>query len=168
MLPLYASTLFVSAFLLFLVQPMVGKMILPTFGGTPAVWNTCMVFFQTLLFGGYASYALDDTWEYDGTAWERRTSEHTPAARISACATYDSTRAVTVLFGGRPDDKELTLSDTWEWDGADWTPTAKGPPGRRSCAMAFDAARNAVVMFGGTVQRQGQTRLLSNETWIYE
>ena len=40
MLGLYALTLFVSATLLFLVQPMVGKMILPYLGGTPAVWNT--------------------------------------------------------------------------------------------------------------------------------
>jgi hypothetical protein len=51
---LYAITLFVSAFLLFLVQPMIGKMILPNLGGTPQVWNTCMVFFQTALLAGYA------------------------------------------------------------------------------------------------------------------
>lgn len=49
----YAATMFVSALLLFLVQPMVGKMILPLLGGTPAVWNTCMVFFQFLLLAGY-------------------------------------------------------------------------------------------------------------------
>ncbi len=54
MLILYAMTLFVSALLLFLVQPMVGKMILPSLGGTPAVWNTCMVFFQAALLAGYA------------------------------------------------------------------------------------------------------------------
>jgi hypothetical protein len=53
-LPLYTATLFVSAYLLFLVQPMVGKMILPALGGTPAVWNTCMVFFQAVLLAGYA------------------------------------------------------------------------------------------------------------------
>ena len=46
---LFGVTLFVSATLLFLVQPMVGKMVLPLLGGTPAVWNTCMVFFQALL-----------------------------------------------------------------------------------------------------------------------
>ena len=51
---LYAITLFVGAGLLFVVQPMVGKMILPLLGGTPAVWNTCMVFFQAALLGGYA------------------------------------------------------------------------------------------------------------------
>src|SRR6516165_5617363 len=53
-LPLFAVTLFVSAFLLFLVQPMVGKLILPKLGGTPQVWNTCMVFFQSALLMGYA------------------------------------------------------------------------------------------------------------------
>lgn len=53
MLIYFAVTLFVSAALLFLVQPMVGKMILPSLGGTPAVWNTCMVFFQMVLLVGY-------------------------------------------------------------------------------------------------------------------
>src|SRR5262249_12297231 len=50
----FAGTLFTSALLLFLVQPMVGKMILPLQGGTPEVWNTCMVFFQAILLAGYA------------------------------------------------------------------------------------------------------------------
>lgn len=50
---LFAGTLFVSALLMFALQPMFGKLLLPLLGGTPAVWNTCMVFYQTLLFGGY-------------------------------------------------------------------------------------------------------------------
>jgi hypothetical protein len=50
----FAVTLFVSAFLLFLVQPMVGKMVLPLLGGAPAAWATCMVFFQAFLLAGYA------------------------------------------------------------------------------------------------------------------
>ncbi len=54
MLLLYALTLFAGATLLFVMQPMVGKMILPLLGGTPAVWSTCMVFFQAALLGGYA------------------------------------------------------------------------------------------------------------------
>jgi hypothetical protein len=54
---LYAATLFASASLLFWVQPMVAKMLLPLLGGTPAVWNTCMLFFQAMLLAGYA-YAL--------------------------------------------------------------------------------------------------------------
>ena len=50
---LFAATLFVSASLLFMVQPMVAKMVLPLLGGSPAVWNACMVFFQALLLLGY-------------------------------------------------------------------------------------------------------------------
>ena len=45
-LPLFTSTLFISAALLFSVQPMFARMVLPVLGGRPAVWNTCMVFFQ--------------------------------------------------------------------------------------------------------------------------
>lgn len=52
--PVYAITLLLSAFLLFLVQPMFGKMILPMLGGSPSVWNTAMLFFQMLLLAGYA------------------------------------------------------------------------------------------------------------------
>lgn len=50
---LYALTIFVSAFLLFLVQPVIAKQILPWFGGSAAVWTTCLVFFQCALLAGY-------------------------------------------------------------------------------------------------------------------
>jgi SAM-dependent methyltransferase len=53
-MPLYAATVFLSAFLLFLVQPVTAKQILPWFGGSAAVWTTCLVFFQTMLLAGYA------------------------------------------------------------------------------------------------------------------
>ena len=51
---LYAVTIFTSAFLLFLVQPVMAKQILPWFGGSATVWTTCLVFFQTALLAGYA------------------------------------------------------------------------------------------------------------------
>jgi len=51
---LYATTLFVSALLLFSIQPMFAKMVLPKLGGAPAVWSVAMVFFQTVLLAGYA------------------------------------------------------------------------------------------------------------------
>ncbi|CAA9423279.1 MAG: Bll6585 protein, partial [uncultured Ramlibacter sp.] len=50
---LYALTIFTSAFLLFLVQPILAKQILPWFGGSAAVWTTCLVFFQFVLLLGY-------------------------------------------------------------------------------------------------------------------
>lgn len=53
-MPLFALSIFLSAFLLFQIQPLIGKFILPWFGGAPAVWSTAMLFFQVLLTGGYA------------------------------------------------------------------------------------------------------------------
>lgn len=54
LLPLFTFAIFVSAALLFFVQPMFAKMVLPKLGGTPAVWSVAMVFFQTVLLAGYA------------------------------------------------------------------------------------------------------------------
>ena len=51
---LFSLTSFIAAFLIFLVQPMIGKMLLPLVGGVPAVWNTCMFFFQLLILAGYS------------------------------------------------------------------------------------------------------------------
>ena len=55
-------TLFVNAALLFAVQPMFSKMVLPMLGGTPAVWNTCMLFFQSALLGGYLYAHVTSRW----------------------------------------------------------------------------------------------------------
>lgn len=60
MLP-FALTIFLGAFLLFAVQPLLGKFILPWFGGSPGVWTTCLLFFQTLLLGGYLYAHLSAT-----------------------------------------------------------------------------------------------------------
>ncbi|MGH9900756.1 MAG: hypothetical protein ACRD68_02850, partial [Pyrinomonadaceae bacterium] len=62
MLLLFAVTLFLGALALFWVQPLVGKMLLPVLGGTPAVWNTCMLFFQGMLLAGYAYALLSVRW----------------------------------------------------------------------------------------------------------
>src|SRR3990172_9910724 len=51
---LFAATIFLSSFLLFLVQPMIARQILPWFGGAASVWTTCLLFFQALLLAGYA------------------------------------------------------------------------------------------------------------------
>jgi hypothetical protein len=60
--PLFTAAIFVAAALLFLVQPMVGKMVLPRAGGSPQVWNTSLVFFQTALLLGYLYAHLGVRW----------------------------------------------------------------------------------------------------------
>jgi hypothetical protein len=69
-LPLFAATTFVASSLLFLVQPMFAKMVLPRLGGSPAVWNTCILFFQTMLLVGYGYAHLSTAWL--GTALHAR------------------------------------------------------------------------------------------------
>src|SRR5688572_30250543 len=67
---LHASTVFVSAFLLFLVQPILAKQILPWFGGAAIVWTMCMVFFQLVLLLGYAyAHWLTNRVKGDRQAW---------------------------------------------------------------------------------------------------
>ncbi|MSU57799.1 MAG: ferrichrome ABC transporter permease [Pedosphaera sp.] len=58
----YALTIFLGAFLLFQVQPLIGKFILPWFGGGPGVWTTCLLFFQVVLLGGYAYAHFSSRW----------------------------------------------------------------------------------------------------------
>lgn len=71
-MPLFAVTVFLSAFLLFQIQPMVAKMILPWFGGSSSVWSTCMVFFQAELLLGY----LYVHWLHETLAPRRQTLVH--------------------------------------------------------------------------------------------
>jgi hypothetical protein len=59
---LFTVTLFLSAALLFVVQPLVAWLVLPLLGGTPAVWNTCMVFFQAVLLAGYGYAHAATSW----------------------------------------------------------------------------------------------------------
>lgn len=62
MIGLYTATIFASALLLFLVQPMFARMVLPLLGGSPAVWNTAMVFYQAALLAGYAYARFGPRW----------------------------------------------------------------------------------------------------------
>lgn len=59
---LFSATLFISAGLLFWVQPLIAKTLLPVLGGAPAVWNTCLLFFQTTLLAGYVYALVSSRW----------------------------------------------------------------------------------------------------------
>src|SRR5512137_2074757 len=63
----YSLAIFVGAFLLFQVQPLIGKYIFPWFGGGPGVWTTCMLFFQMVLLGGYTYAHLLSRWLHPRT-----------------------------------------------------------------------------------------------------
>jgi hypothetical protein len=97
----FASTIFLSAFLLFLVQPLLGRVVLPDFGGTPAVWTTCMLFFQLLLLGGYA---------YAHFVIEKLPARRQGLVHAGLLAVAVAITAPTIL------------------PGAQWRPTADGAP----------------------------------------
>lgn len=77
----YALCIFLSAFLLFQIQPLISKTLLPWFGGTPALWTTAMLFFQILLTGGYA-YA---NWLVRLRSTKKQTIIHLGLLAVSVC-----------------------------------------------------------------------------------
>src|SRR6266581_2343802 len=77
-----------------------------------------------VLFGGQtAQGSSDETWTWDGTTWMAISPAHKPPPRRSAAMAYDPAHQVVVLYGGLiPDQSEgAEASDTWTWDGLDWT-----------------------------------------------
>jgi hypothetical protein len=110
---------------------------------------------RTVLFGGLdplSKQALDDTWEFDGATWTYRTPASSPPPRYAHAMAYDPRRQRIILFGGHGQGFSQVYDDTWEYDGSTWVQRspATTPPARYAHAMAFDSARDRLVMFGGS------------------
>lgn len=112
----------------------------------------------TVMFGGgqgsfLGTIELNGTWEWDGSIWQQRIAP-SPHGRYAHTLIYDSTRHVSILYGGEffgPLDVPVSLSDTWEWDGNSWSEMGdQRPSARAGHAAAFDSARGVTVLFGGT------------------
>lgn len=149
--------------------------------GPPPRFNHAMAYdagrHVTVLFGGRtnaaALYSFNDLWEWDGAGWTQRmqntttngwtnilgnwrvTHKERPVQRAHHAMGYDSQRGRIVLFGGQartPDGGIATLKDLWEWDGARWHfRTTNGPAPRFDCSMAYDQARERMVLLGGQI-----------------
>ena len=126
-----------------------------------------------VMFGGDLNNSpiqiSSDTWEWNGTAWNRRSLATSPSARIGHAMAYDAGRGVTVLYGGITinGSNAVFLGDTWEWDGTNWTQKvpAASPPILGLHAMAYDSLRQRVVLFGGSSVFPTQP---SDETWEWD
>jgi cysteine-rich repeat protein len=129
---------------------------------------------QAVLFGGSdtmtdAGITFGDTWVWDGTSWTMVTPVHSPSDRRGAVIAWDPILSQLVLFGGQRrqdgDSSSIDLGDTWTWDGSDWTErvTPQAPSARRLAALALDATRGRLVLFGGV-----DASASASDTWEWD
>jgi hypothetical protein len=124
-----------------------------------SLWLTAMTFDPvrclSVLFGGDAgnSTGTDQSWEYDGVNWTLVTTPTSPIPRWAHALAYDPRRGKIVLFGGfGPQYPTGTaLSDTWEYDGANWIETSPSlsPPSREQHVLVYEGNSQKILLFGG-------------------
>jgi hypothetical protein len=121
---------------------------------------------QFVVFGGSGLDGTnDDTWVWDGFAWEDVTpASPGPTARLAPAMAYDARRGRVVLFGGFGFGMN---GDTWEWDGVQWTevePPGPLPPPRAEGQMVYDGGSGRVLMFGGA----GANEATLSDGWAFD
>ena len=121
---------------------------------------------EVVLFGGQDDDELfGDTWVWNGTTWAQRTPATSPNPTAGHALADDGDGLV--LFGGTNNFS----AETWTWDGTTWTEVyGPAPEGRAHAAMAYDAARGEVVLFGGIGRGDGvtpQSQYLG-DTWVWD
>jgi hypothetical protein len=126
---------------------------------------------QTVLFGGEAAVGgtSNETWTWDGFRWTQQSPAMSPAPRRFAQMVYDAAHRQMLMYGG---GDQFVSSETWAWNGASWTnltppSPALGPKAVDSFALAYDAARQQVVLFGGEYYQSGVGAVVLGETWIW-
>ncbi len=118
-----------------------------------------------VLFGGIGTAFFDDTYTWNGTAWARAPAPTLPPARYAPSLAYDAASGTDVLFGGYAGVGSAALGDTWLFADGIWSAYSHpGAPGDRwGASMAYDAADQETVLFGGAT---GYGPLF-NDTWIF-
>ena len=125
---------------------------------------------QTVLFGGddgISVIQLSDTWIWDGASWTQKFPNTVPFGVSSFAVAYDASLQATFIAGGVTTSNGGETSATWAWDGTNWTdknPAVAPPTPYASAAMAYDALRSQMVLFGG-VDYSGTVR---SWTWVWK
>jgi hypothetical protein len=115
---------------------------------------------RLVLFGGLVpgiNTQVDETWEFDGSAWQRRTTANRPPARYAARGCFRGDRGAVLMFGGVATTLAGTqaFDDTWEYDGTDWRQVASGGLTQPSqVVFAADVARGTVVAYSGVATHE--------------
>lgn len=130
-------------------------------GGTCMAWDVARA--RAVLFGG--GVGDDETWEFDGDSWSERTTTTSPPPRYQCSMTYDEANQRIVLFGGQDPLTGQSFSDTWEYDGTDWTRIMPmtSPPKRGWAGFTYDASRERSVLFGGL-----DSQIHKADLWEYD
>jgi hypothetical protein len=154
----------------------------------PAVENPSIAYdaatHQVIVFGGevvsdpasipQSGAASSATWVWNGTTWAREATPVNPPARYGASMAYDPDLGTAVLFGGvtgnvlgfqSPTGTATVFDDMWSWNGTTWAQLrpATMPSGRFYSQMTYDATRNELVLFGGSLNENAD----ANDTWVF-
>jgi hypothetical protein len=110
---------------------------------------------------------LTDTWTWDGKDWTKQPTDPDHQPPPGATVVGDPATRTVVAFGGGSSFMDLTVNDTWIWDGHDWMQKfPKDPPSPRvNEVLAYDPIAHNVVLFGGEL---GHAPFLSDETWTWD
>ena len=132
---------------------------------------------RVVLFGGISDwigssfYYERDTWEWDGADWIQMQPKTSPPARAGHMMVYDEKNGVVVLFGGEDKSGNYMLSDTWTWDGENWTqmsPPTGYPTGRRGGQLFYDPETEKIILTGGFYYATGKVFTAVNDTWAWD
>lgn len=120
---------------------------------------------QMLLYGSGSSPG-NETWLWNGSTWIQAFPTRNPGPRSQHAMAFDAVRGEVVLFGGLDFEAPATRSDTWVWDGINWTQRfpSSNPGARFAHSLVYDSARGRVVLFGG----KDTTGTNRNDTWIWD
>lgn len=118
---------------------------------------------RVVLFDSYTN----ETWTWDGSQWQKMSPAHEPGGRYETSMTFDPATKTPLLFGGFVGGSGLAqqfLSDTWSWNGTDWSrlnPSAS-PPARADVTLVSYSAGNRVLLLGG------QNGAVLADAWIWD
>jgi hypothetical protein len=112
---------------------------------------------RIILFGGLtAGGQQNDTWAWDGAAWQLLHPAHAPSPREGAPMLYDPAAGAVILYGGMNDSgaRPSPINDTWSWNGTDWTPLhpSASPAGGARPRLAFLTGPNLLERFGDCIE----------------
>lgn len=126
---------------------------------------------RAVLFGGQAGGLLQDTWEWDGSAWSEKASGAVtkPSNRHSLSLAYDPNNSSVLLFGGYTGSVN---DETWTWNGSVWTQKAPAtvPAARQKHSIVHDMPNNNVVLFGGLTAAilLNTTHIWNGSNWVLQ